>query len=54
MQKLSIQLYPTIIAFKTQGPLGISKAVAPSLALGLITSELFLYIDNRKIKLIFI
>jgi hypothetical protein len=42
MQNLSIQLYPAIIAFKNQGKSGISKAVVPTLALGLITSELFI------------
>jgi len=42
MQKLSIQLYPTLISFKTSGNFGISKAAVPSLALGLITSKLFI------------
>jgi hypothetical protein len=42
MQKLSIQLYPTLISFKTAGKFGIPKAAVPSLALGLITSKLFI------------
>ncbi|CAF2393354.1 unnamed protein product [Rotaria sp. Silwood2] len=40
IQGLSVQLYPLLILFKTQGRTGISRAAVPSLAIGLITNVL--------------
>jgi hypothetical protein len=54
MQKLSIQLYPTLISFKTAGKFGIPKAAVPSLALGLITSKLFILKKQAKLMFVYI
>jgi hypothetical protein len=40
-----------IISFQTQGKFGITKAIVPSLALGLITSELFILTRTNQIDL---
>ncbi|CAF0878763.1 unnamed protein product [Rotaria sp. Silwood1] len=40
IQRLSVQLYPLLVSFKTQGRTGISRAAVPTLAIGLITNVL--------------
>ena len=42
IQILSVQLSPLLFSFKRHGAVGISRAVVPSLAIGLITSVSFI------------
>ncbi|CAF1309965.1 unnamed protein product [Adineta ricciae] len=50
IQKLSVQLYPLLISFKTGGNSHISKAAVPVMAVGLITNVLRgnMSIDDAK------